>query len=209
MSESSSSDNITPAASATVAVIGGGAAGLTAALFLARAGLKVHLFDQDRSILKRARLQNLPGQEDYEGRDLLASLRAKIDGAGVQRHDGRVEDVVPTGSTPPSFAVSSGGSALQADFVVVATGQGNLRLGSLPLETTTARQPFVKTNVVTDRWGAASVPGVYAAGVVAGWPSQAVVCAGSGANVAIEIASAVRGDFWVDHDDSRLPTDTE
>ncbi len=39
-------------------------------------------------------------------------------------------------------------------------------------------------------------------GVVAGWPSQAVVCAGSGASVAIEIATTINGEFWVDHDDS-------
>ena len=60
---------------------------------------------------------------------------------------------------------------------------------------------------MTDHWGATSVPGVWAAGVVAGWPSQAVVCAGSGAAVAIEIASAAKGEFWVDHDDTRLATE--
>ena len=65
----------------------------------------------------------------------------------------------------------------------------------------------MKINVVTDRWGATSVPGVWAAGVVAGWPSQAVICAGSGANVAIEIINRIKGEFWVDHDDSRLAPD--
>ena len=53
------------------------------------------------------------------------------------------------------------------------------------------------------------MPGVWAAGVVAGWPSQAVACAGSGATVAIEIASAAKGEFWVDHDDTRLATEAE
>ena len=78
-----------------------------------------------------------------------------------------------------------------------------MKLASLPVETTDARQPFVKVNIVTDHWGATSVPGVWAAGVVAGWPSQAAVCAGSGANVAIEIVSRIKGEFWVDHDDTR------
>ncbi|MFN0028355.1 MAG: FAD-dependent oxidoreductase [Acidimicrobiales bacterium] len=195
---------------ATVAVIGGGAAGLTAALFLARAGLGVHLYDQDRSILKRARLNNLPGGEDLEGRELLASLRAKVDQAGVTRHEVRVDDVTPDATAGAGgFTVSAAGTEQHIDFVVLATGQGTLRLGSLPVQTTDARQPFVKVNLVTDRWGATSVPGVYAAGVLAGWPSQAVVCAGSGANVAIEIASRVHGAFWVDHDDSRLPAEAE
>lgn len=187
----------------TVAVIGGGAAGLTAALFLARAGLAVHVYDQDRSILKRARLCNLPGHDELEGRELLDQLRGELDARAVTRHDTKVDDVV-AGSP---LVVQAADGALAVDFVVLATGQGTVKLASLPLETAEPRQPFVKVNVVTDRWGATSVPNVYACGVVAGWPSQAVVCAGSGANVAIEIASKVKGEFWVDHDDTRLGAD--
>ncbi len=190
-----------------VAVIGGGAAGLTAALFLARAGLQVELYDQDRSILKRARLLNLPGHDELEGRELLDQLRGKIDVLEVATHEGKVDDVSVEDGV---FRVHSaqGGDAT-VSYVVLATGQGTLRLASLPVATTEARQPFVKVNVVTDRWGATSLPGVYACGVVAGWPSQAVVCAGSGANVAIEIASQVTGSFWVDHNDTRLAADPE
>lgn len=66
----------------TVAVVGGGAAGLTAAHFLARAGIAAEVIDQDRSILKRAQLHNLPGAEVLEGRDLLAGLREQ---GGVRR----------------------------------------------------------------------------------------------------------------------------
>jgi len=191
----------------SVAVIGGGAAGLTAALYLARAGLQVELYDQDRSILKRARLCNLPGHDEFEGRELLDQLRGKIDALGVATREGKVDDVEPNGDGFTVRSAQGGDSAVS--FVVLATGQGTLRLGSLPLETAEPRQPFVKVNVVTDRWGATSVPGVYACGVVAGWPSQAVICAGSGANVAVEIVSKVTGSFWVDHDDTRLAADPE
>ena len=190
----------------TVAVIGGGAAGLTAALFLARAGISCEVFDQDRSILKRARLENLPGAHDLEGRDLLAQLRTALAGKDVPATMHKVDDVVPTGG---GFTVHVGDDRIDATYVVLATGQGTLKLASLAVETTDARQPFVKVNVVTNRWGATSVPGVWAAGVVAGWPSQAVVCAGSGASVAIEIASLVKGEFWVDHDDSQVVSEPE
>jgi thioredoxin reductase (NADPH) len=186
----------------TVAVIGGGAAGLTAAMFLARAGIAVEVFDQDRSILKRARLENLPGSAGLEGTELLAQLRDELTSRGVARTDTKVDDVVPTSDA--GFTLHVGDDTVAARFVVLASGQGTVRLPSLPLATVDARQPFVKVNVVTDRWGATSVPGVWAAGVVAGWPSQAVACAGSGATVAIEIASALKGEFWVDHDDTRL-----
>jgi thioredoxin reductase (NADPH) len=188
----------------TVAVIGGGAAGLTAAHFLARAGVGVEVFDQDRSILKRALLKNLPGSDELEGRELLASLRHKLSALGVPTSTAKVEDVQPAAE---GFTVHAGEDAITVRYVVLATGQGTLKLASLEVDTTEARQPFVKVNVVTNNWGATSIPGVWAAGVVAGWPSQAVVCAGSGANVAIEIISALKGEFWVDHDDSTLAPD--
>jgi thioredoxin reductase (NADPH) len=192
----------------TVAVIGGGAAGLTAALFLARAGVAVEVFDQDRSILKRALLKNLPGADELEGRELLASLRAKLSALDVSTATSKVDDVQPTAHpAAQGFTVVAGDDLVSATYVVLATGQGTLKLASLEVETAQARQPFVKVNVVTNNWGATSIPGVWAAGVVAGWPSQAVVCAGSGANVAIEIISALKGEFWVDHDDSSLAPD--
>lgn len=191
----------------TVAIIGGGAAGLTAALFLARAGIDAEVFDQDRSILKRALLHNLPGAPALEGRGLLTDLRGRLAEHAVPTTAAKVDDVVPGDG---GFTVHvAGGDTVKATFVVLASGQGTVKLASLPLETTDARQPFVKVNVVTDRWGATSVDGVWAAGVVAGWPSQATVCAGSGANVAVEIASRVKGEFWVDHDDTKLAADPE
>ena len=190
----------------TVAVIGGGAAGLTAALFLARAGISCEVFDQDRSILKRARLENLPGAHDLEGRDLLTQLRTSLAEKEVPATTHKVDDVVPTSA---GFTVHVGDDRISAAYIVLATGQGTLKLASLAVQMADARQPFVKVNVVTNRWGATSVPGVWAAGVVAGWPSQAVVCAGSGASVAIEIASLVKGEFWVDHDDSHVVSEPE
>ncbi len=190
----------------TVAVVGGGAAGLTAALFLSRGDIPAMVLDQDRSILKRAQLNNLPGTTALEGRDLLTQLRSEVDRRGVVTLTGKINDIVPTEA---GFVLTLGeGDTIRADYVVLATGQGTLSLPSLDLATTEARQPFVKLNLETDRWGATSVPGVWAAGVVAGWPSQAVVCAGSGANVAIEICSRIKGEFWVDHDDTKIPAET-
>ncbi|HRE01729.1 MAG TPA: FAD-dependent oxidoreductase [Ilumatobacteraceae bacterium] len=195
-----------------VAVIGGGAAGLSAALFVARAGLSAVVIDQERSIIKRAKMHNLPGAGATEGREYLADLRGQAAAAGVSIESGKVRDVVPG----DGFAVhidgsgdadSDEGSALRARYLVLASGQGTVTLPSLTLATDPPRQPFVKANVRTDRWGETSIPNVWAAGLVAGWPSQVVICAGSGAAVGIEIASRDKGEFWVDHDDSSLPRD--
>src|SRR5262249_17768960 len=87
------------------------------------------------------------------------------------------------------------------DYLVLASGSGTLEVSGLHgLATTEPQQPFVKSNLVVDRWGETSIPNVFACGVLAGWPSQAVICAGSGATVAIRIASPVHGTYWVDHD---------
>jgi thioredoxin reductase (NADPH) len=189
----------------TVVIVGGGAAGLTAAMYLARAGVTAEVFDQDRSILKRAQLNNLPGVDSLEGRHLLQQLRAGLSSRNVAQSSAKVDDIE---SIDGGFIVRvADGSSVAATYVVLASGQGTVKFPSLALETTAARQPFVKVNVVTDKWGASSVPGVWAAGVVAGWPSQAAICAGSGANVAIEIASLIKGEFWVDHDDTTLAGD--
>ena len=111
-----------------VAIVGGGAAGLTAAHFLARAGLSVEIYDQDRSILKRARLHNLPGVAELEGRELLASLRAKCADAGVTTVADKISDIAPG----ERFTVTAGdGSTVSARYVVLATGQGTVKLTPL------------------------------------------------------------------------------
>lgn len=190
-----------------VVVVGGGAAGLSAALFLQRAALSVLVVDQDRSILKRALLNNLPAAGGIEGAEFLATLRDQMDPEYVTQLDAKAVDIAATSDL---FEVSlSNETSHTCRYVVLATGQGTLKIPSLPLERAEPRQPFVKVNVVTDRWGETTVPNVWACGVVAGWPSQAVVCAGSGAAVAVELISRERGEFWVDHDDTRLGASEE
>ena len=188
-----------------VAIVGGGISGLTAAMFVARSGLSVVVFDNDRSIVKRARLFNLPGQVELEGRHLLARLREQCAAAGAFLRAAKVTDVV----AGEKFTVSAdNGSSVSARFVVLAAGQGTLALPSLGVKTVLARQPLVKLNAVTNQWGETSVPGVWACGLIAGVPSQAVACAGSGASVAVEVVSRANGAFWVDHDVSAvIPVD--
>lgn len=182
-----------------VVIVGGGAAGLTAALYVARAGLRVTVADHGRSVLKRAQLNNLAGPGAVSGESFLVAMRKRSSAAGACLLDSKVLDVA---SAENGFVVSTEHSAIHARAVVLATGQGGLSLPGLELVTEPPRQPYVRVNVATDRWGATSVHGVWACGVVAGWPSQAAACAGSGAAVAVEVVSHLLGDFWVDHDDA-------
>lgn len=195
-----SDTEMTPTPERHVLIVGGGASGMTCALFLARAGVASTIFDQNRSIMKRAYLHNYPGVAPVVGNDWLAHSRRLLEGFDrVRFSDGRVNALK---ATEGGFAVETSGDPVNGDLLVIASGQTPTPfIDGLGLETTDPVQPYVQTNIVVDRWGATNVEGVYACGVVAGFPSQAVICAGSGANVAIGIINGLRGEFWVDHDE--------
>lgn len=188
-----------------VFVLGGGAAGATCALYLGRAGLQVVVVDQSRTTLKRAELHNFPGLGPQEGMTWLAAVRDQATATGkVEFIDGRADGIQVSADGDLSTSGDFGSSLSR--YLVIASGQGTTPfIESLALETTPAIQPYVKTNLVVDQWGETSIPRLFAVGVVAGHPSQAVVCAGSGAAAAIRIATLEQGEFWVDHDSPEQP----
>ena len=101
-----------------VVVVGGGAAGLSAALVLARARRTVVVVDGDRP--RNAPAAHMHGFLSGEGmspRDLLAAGRAEVAGYGGTLIDDTVVDVAP------GFHVRlASGSPLRARRVLVATG---------------------------------------------------------------------------------------
>jgi thioredoxin reductase len=197
MSDASAPSAITDA---HVLIVGGGVSGMTCALFLARAGVASTVLDQSRSILKRGDLHNYPGVGPVRGPDWLGHLRSTTEGFGRCTFvDGRVAKV---SAADGRFSVEGDRGTAEGDHLVIASGQVPTPfIEGLGLETVEPVQPYVQTNIVVDRWGRTNVPGVLACGVVAGFPSQAVICAGSGANVAVGIVTALTGEPWVDHDE--------
>jgi thioredoxin reductase len=194
------SDSADPTPTAHVLIVGGGAAGTSCALFLARAGITSTIFDHDRTILKRAYLHNYPGLGATTGTDWLSQVRATLASTGRSTSIG--ERVTALFASDHTLGVETAASRSTGDYVVIASGQVNIGFtDALGIATTDPVQPYVQANIVVDRWGATNIDNVYACGVVAGHPSQTVICAGSGANVAVRIASIVRGEFWVDHDE--------
>lgn len=103
------------------AVIGGGPAGLTAALYLARYRLKVTVFDDG---LSRAAAipfsHNVPGfPEGIRGVDLLSRMRDHVLRYGAQIAKVTVDGV---SRTEGNFLVSSQGRQIEARAVLMATG---------------------------------------------------------------------------------------
>jgi thioredoxin reductase (NADPH) len=102
-------------------IIGGGPAGLTAAIYLARFRRNVTVVDSGQS---RAALipesHNYPGfAEGISGPDLLASLREQASRYGARLESGKVEELR---KSDRRFEATVNGTSMRASRVLLATG---------------------------------------------------------------------------------------
>lgn len=175
-----------------VLVVGGGPAGLSAALFLARAGLKVLVVDGGRSKIQPvSRVPNYPGLLDEpSGEELLGRLRAHAERYGAEVRTGFIQEVRDLGGV---FEVRVEGETLKAERLLLCTHKEPTLSSLLGL----ARNGVF---IQTDEGGRTSYPRVYAAGVARGKvPGHAIVSAGDGAYVAVNLVSDLRGESYKDH----------
>lgn len=104
-------------------VIGGGPGGLTAGLYLARAGKKTLLLEQTLlggQIATTDRVENYPGFPDgISGKDLIALFEAQAIRFGLEVQFGRAEALSDLGDTKE---VVVAGFPFRAPVVVLATG---------------------------------------------------------------------------------------
>ena len=189
-----------PTADRDAVVVGGGVAGLSAAVFTARQGLDTLVIDPGESILRRnAHLENFPGFPlGVNARRLLDLLGEQAETAGADRLDARVTRVAALsdadsagtgGDAPdrgaPRFAVETGGDdRIRTRHVVAATKN---EVGYLDGVDGVGILDRGKAYVDVDERGRTGVDGLYAAGRLAEKPHQAAVCAGHGAEVAVAL----------------------
>ncbi|MFB6069272.1 MAG: FAD-dependent oxidoreductase [Halobacterium sp.] len=167
-----------------VAVVGGGPAGLTAAIYTARAGLETTVFDAGEPILARnAHLENVPGfPAGVNARTFLEATREQARDAGAELVDAYVEQVADGGD---EFRLETrDGDAFDADFLVAASWPDVSYLEEFDLERIDRGS---KTMLDVDEFGRTSVDGLYAAGRVARQYHQAVVAAGHGATAGLTV----------------------
>jgi len=104
-----------------VAIIGGGPAGLTAALYAARYGLKTVFFetvDPVSQLSLAANIENYPGFEG-SGMELLEKMKEQAVKAGAEWKMEKVEKVEKSGET---FTIVSENGEYETKTVIVATG---------------------------------------------------------------------------------------
>lgn len=117
-------------------VIGSGPAGLTAALYAARANLKpllVEGVDAGGQLMLTTAVENYPGfQDGIMGPDLMAAMRAQAERFGAETLTGNVTGV-RLGQAP--FEIATDERTIRTRVVIIATGASSRLLG-LPAERT-------------------------------------------------------------------------
>lgn len=175
-----------------VAIIGDGPGGLSAALLLAKNGLKTVVYGEDRTAMHWAQIKNYLGAPDIHGTDFQKRAREQVAAFGAAIEAVHIEAVQPEAG---GFSVRlAGGAEVKARYVVLSEGKSPRLAQQLGLK---QEGPAV----VADMNGRTSLPGVYAVGrMVRPGRSQAIISAGDGAAIALDILSAEKGRDFADWD---------
>jgi thioredoxin reductase len=176
-----------------VIVIGDGPGGLSAALFLAKNGMSVAVFGQDKTAIHYAQLRNYLGVEDMGGDKFQEIARGQVSAVGAELNDKRVKSVE---KTDDGFKIlTEAGTERQGRYLILSEGKGPRLAKELGLE----YDP--KTGIEVDRNGLSKISGVYVVGRSARpGRSQAIISAGDGAAAAIDILSREKGEEFSDWD---------
>jgi thioredoxin reductase (NADPH) len=180
-----------------IAIIGAGPAGTSAAIFAAKAGKKILLVDNDKGMTKRAWLENFYGIMEINGQDLvdIGERQAVKFGADLVRD--KAVDVQKNGDT---FQITTENGQYDARYIILATGALTNIAEKIGIRTKPGTEPRIKTVFETDVNGKTNIEGVWAAGTCAGVSVHAIITAGDGAKVAINVISEINGERYVDHD---------
>lgn len=181
-----------------VAVIGAGPAGASAALFTAKAGKQTIVFDSDKGMTKRAWFENLYGVMEISGPDLVETGIKQLQKFGATYKQDVVTGVeVIDGGLQVS---TEAGESIAAKHVIIASGIHVDLAEKLGIPTKPGTEPRIKTVLDVDAQGKTNIPGVWAAGTCTGVSVHAIITAGDGAKVAINVVSELNGERYVDHD---------
>ncbi|MTV27791.1 thioredoxin reductase [Nitriliruptoraceae bacterium ZYF776] len=167
-------------------IIGDGPGGLSAALFLAKAGHTVTVFGQDATPMHHAQLYNYLGIPDVSGTDFQRIAREHATDHGATIQDDAVVAIDHEGSM---VTVRSDERAdLTADYLILAGGKTSQKLA------TALGLPVDDGRISVDTEFRTQIDRVYAIGrLVRPERSQAIISAGAGATAALDILSREAG----------------
>ena len=181
-----------------IAIIGAGPAGASAALFAAKAGKKTLLIDNDKGMTRRGWYENFYGIAEIGGPELVETGHKQAVKFGAELVNDQAVNLT-AGSEGVAIETESG-TTYEAKHVILATGVLTDLAAKAGVETKDGTEPRIKTVVAVNAEGKTNVDGIWAAGTVAGVSVHAIITAGDGAKVAINIISELNGTRYVDHD---------
>ena len=174
-------------------IVGDGPGGLSAALFLARAGQEVIVFGKDKTAMHWAQLNNYLGVPSMHGSDFQKFGRAQVTEAGGKFRDEFIEGLERTDS---GFTLTTdSGEQVSARFLILSEGEKPKLCKKVGLETND------EGGIEVDPNGRSTSPDVYVVGrSTRPGRSQAIISAGDGAAAAIDILSRIEGKAVCDWD---------
>jgi thioredoxin reductase (NADPH) len=182
-----------------LAIVGGGPAGASAAIFAGRAGLRTLVLDTDKGMTRRAQVNNMLGFPDgISGPELVELGQTHAKRAGADWQTGEV-----TALQPAEDAVrltTADGRTFEAEQVLVATGASAALARDAGVAVRPATEPRMKDAIEVDAQGRTNVPRIWAAGAAAGVSVHVIITGGDAARVTMNIISDSKGQRHVDHD---------
>ncbi|RAP76050.1 FAD-dependent oxidoreductase [Paenibacillus montanisoli] len=180
-----------------IIIIGAGPAGASAALFAAKAGKKTLLIDSDKSMTKKAWIENHYGVPETTGPALIETGKKQAVKFGAEL----VQDtVVNVSKSDSGFQIETESQQFAGTHVIVATGVSTDLADKLGLAVKEGTEPRIKQVFAVDASGKSNVDGIWVAGTAAGVSVHTIITAGDGAKVAINVISELNGTRYVDHD---------
>lgn len=181
-----------------VLIIGGGPAGLGAALYTAKNDLETVVVDDDETWMHKAYLFNYLGIDEVDGSEFMEKSRDQVADFGASLESGTVADVED--AADGFRATTEDGTEYEGRYLVLATGAER----DLAEELGCAFDDEVVDATINMR---TSVEDVYATGaMVRAEKWQAQIAAGDGTAAALDILSKEKGENFHDFD---VPDDAE
>lgn len=185
-----------------VIIVGGGVAGLSAAIYTGGAKLSTMVFDTGKSqITQVSKVMNYPGfAEGISGTEWIERCRRQVSELGVELLNREITGIE---QKPGLFTVSTEAEQYESRFLVLATNTNWKILEDLGFELEV--NPLVPSGKIkyvqgVGYNGETHILNLYLAGLHTPVQSQAVVAAGQGANIGITIASKILEKSYMWHD---------
>ena len=112
-----------------LAIIGGGVAGMTAAVYAARSGLNTVIIEKagfGGQAALTAKIENYPSVKEIEGFELAANMKAQVDALGVESKYG---DVTALTKADGLFTITTPSETIEAKTAIIANGVRRRELG--------------------------------------------------------------------------------